>query len=243
MVRSYEEAGKDPKRKWQCFCCGKFFNNYDEYKSHIVGTHDQGREYIKCPTCDAPVRDMFAHFRAKHPNRAMPKGVQTRVGIWHDYSISGKKKKTRVQAHKGEFESQKNGQIIKYRSNFERDFYEQLESDLDVMSYAGEPFKVPYFWSGAWHEYTPDIRVDFIDGSVEIWEIKPAAQTGEEYDQNQAKWVAMNNFAKNMGWQFTVQTEVALGKLKNKIRKQRLLYESSSQKDPSTCPSPPLPLD
>jgi hypothetical protein len=222
----FEDAGKEAKRKWQCFVCGKQHDNYDSYKIHILENHEEGREYLKCPSCDAPVRDMRSHFTIKHKNRLMPKGIQMRVGVWHDFKPSGKKKTRKPHFNSGEFDSRKNGAMIKYRSGVERDFYEQLESDLDVVAYQAEPFKVPYCWQGEWHNYIPDLRVDFTDHSIEIWEIKPANQT--EYEQNQCKWAAMKNFAEHMGWEFVVQTpEVALGKLKAKIRRQRKLNEST----------------
>ena len=83
-----------------------------------------------------------------------------------------------------------------------------------------EPFKIPYYWKGKWHDYIPDIRVNYVDGSTEIWEVKPASQT--DYEQNKCKWTAMNDHAANMGWRFIVQTEVGLGKFKNKMLRQRL---------------------
>jgi hypothetical protein len=227
MARLFEDAGtkKSQKRKWQCFVCGKSYNNFGEYKEHIKMEHEEGREFLTCPveTCGAPVRDMKTHFRVKHPKRAMPSGLQARVGVWHDFRPSGSgKKKTGTKKPKfrqGEFESKKSGCLLTYRSGMEENFYNLLEQDGDVESFFAEPFKVPYFYQGKWHNYVPDIRINYIDGSVEIWEVKPANQT--HYDQNQAKWAAMNDHAHNMGWEFIVQTEVGLGKLKKKVQRQK----------------------
>jgi len=116
--------------------------------------------------------------------------------------------------------SHKNKCEIKYRSGMEEEFYNLLETDGDVAAFAAEPFKVPYFWAGKWHNYIPDIRVNFIDGSSEIWEVKPANQT--DFDQNKAKWAAMNDHALNLGWKFFVQTEVGLGKLRAKVKRQQI---------------------
>jgi hypothetical protein len=149
----------------------------------------------------------------------MPTGIQMKVGVWHDFKPGGAKKKTRKPKFRsGEFVSDKSGTMIPYRSGMEEEFYSLLEQDVDVSKFAAEPYKVPYFWQGAWHNYIPDIRVDFIDGSTEIWEVKPANQTAQA--QNKAKWAAANNWATNHGWTFTVQTEVAIGKLKHKLKKQ-----------------------
>lgn len=218
----FEDSGKVQKRKWQCFVCGKSYDDYPEYKEHILTEHEKGREYLECPDCGAPVRDMPMHYKAKHPKRIMPKNLQTRVAVWRDFKSSGAKKKTKKPTFRqGTFSSQKSGCDLTYRSGMEEEFYNLLEQDSDVTSFHAEPFKVPYYFKGKWHDYIPDIRVNFIDGSTEIWEVKPATQTGPEYEQNQAKWAAMNDHAQNYGWQFVVQTEVALGKLRKKVARQR----------------------
>ena len=222
MSRLFEDAskGKGQKRKWQCFVCGKTYDAYAEYKDHIITEHDEGREYISCPSCEAPVRDIKMHFKAKHPQRAMPTGIQFKVGVWHDFKPGGAKKQTRKPKFRsGEFVSDKSGCLIPYRSGMEEEFYSLLEQDTDVSKFSAEPYKVPYFWQGEWHNYIPDIRVDFIDGSTEIWEVKPANQTAQK--QNQAKWASATNWATSHGWTFTVQTEVAIGKLKTKLKRQR----------------------
>lgn len=225
MALYFEDAGNSGKRMWQCFVCGRKYDDFLVYKTHITDNHEEGREFVTCPDCSTPVRDLIMHYKAKHPKRVLPKGVQTRVAVWRDFSSGGNKKKTtkKVNFRTGTFTSKKSGCDLHYRSGMECEFYELLECDMDVAAFFAEPFKVPYYYQGAWHDYIPDIRVNFIDGSTEIWEIKPANQTA--YDQNRAKWGAMNDHALNHGWQFTVQTEVGLGKLKAKIKKQQIINE------------------
>lgn len=232
MTLLFEDAGIK-KRKFQCFVCGKNYETIESMNEHILLEHDEGREFIKCPTCNYCVRDLKTHFSVKHPNRMMPSGVQTRVGIWHDFKPGkdGKQNKTtrKVKFRSGTFSSIKCGKDFQYRSGMECEFYALLESDLDVISFDAEPFKIPYFHKGDWHNYLPDIRVNFVDGSTEIWEIKPANQT--HYEQNKCKWAAANNFCSNLGWGFVVLTEVGLGKLKTKLKQQQLmtLLESERQ--------------
>lgn len=224
MALYFEDTGNRGKRSWQCFVCGRKYDDFNVYKEHIIGNHEEGREFITCPDCKTPVRDLVMHYKAKHPKRIMPKGVQTRVAIWRDFSAGGKKKTTKkVNFRTGSFTSKKSGCDLKYRSGMECEFYELLESDRDVAAFYAEPFKIPYYYQNEWHNYIPDIRVNFVDGSTEIWEIKPANQT--DYDQNRAKWGAMNDHALNHGWQFAVQTEVGLGKLRAKIKKQQNLND------------------
>lgn len=225
MAKLFQDAGKSGARKWQCFVCGRNYEDFVTYKEHILGNHEEGREFIKCSDCGAPVRDLVMHYKAKHPKRALPNGVQTRVAVWRDFKAGGEKKATKKPSFRtGSFSSKKSGCDIHYRSGMECEFYELLEADKDVVAFFGEPFKVPYFFQGQWHDYIPDIRINFIDGSTEIWEIKPANQTA--YDQNRAKWASMNDHAANHGWGFVVQTEVGLGKLKTKVKRQYQLNES-----------------
>jgi hypothetical protein len=223
MPLTFEDAGFGAKRRWQCFVCGKQYEDYAGYKDHVVTDHEEGREWIKCPDCEAPVRDMKMHYAAKHPNRVLPKDCQTRVAVWFDHKRQkdGTKKPTarKTNFRKGSFTSQKCGRDFVYRSGLEEEFFNLLEEDADVESWAAEPFKIPYFWHNEWHNYIPDIRINFVDGSTEIWEVKPANQT--DYEQNKCKWAAANNYCSNIGWDFIVMTEVGLGKFKHKIKKQR----------------------
>lgn len=219
MARLFEDAGQN-NRSWMCFVCGRKYVSYEEYKTHIVTEHEEGREYLKCPACEAPVRDVKTHFKVKHPNRHLPTDVQFKVTVWHDFSPNGtKKKKTRVNVRTGHFPSKKMNEDLYYRSGLEADFYKCLEEDPDIKTYKIEPFKVPYFWQGEWHNYIPDILVEFIDGVKEIWEVKPGVRTNDE--QNLAKWNSADAQAKNIGWRFVVQTEVGLDKYRAKLKKKR----------------------
>ena len=219
MSKLFEDAGLQGKRKWQCFVCGKQYNDFESYKEHIIDKHEEGREFITCPTCNTPVRDVRAHFRAKHPKRQMPSNCQMKVAIWQDFSHSGRKKRKKPSFREGFFVSNKmSGAELHYRSGYECDVYECLENDLDVHAYYVEPFKIPYFYKGKWHQYIPDLRIIYIDETVDICEIKPANQT--HYEQNKAKWSAMNEHVKKHGWRFTVITEVGIDKLKTKVKKQ-----------------------
>lgn len=210
---------KDNSRKWRCFVCGKQYAIYEEYKDHIVTEHQEGREFISCPDCQAPVRDLPSHYKVKHPKRLMPKNVQTKVSVWSDFS-TGKRKSKALNFEKGYFESNKmNKALYYYRSSYERDIYNLLEADTDVIGYFAEPFKIPYFYNQKWSNYVPDLRIDYIDGSVEIWEIKPASQT--HYEINQAKWSAAANYTENHGWKFNLITEVGINKLKAKIKRRQ----------------------
>jgi len=214
--------GRDPhKRNWQCFSCGVKFEDYALYVSHIIQEHEEGRDYVKCPvdSCGAPVRDLKAHFKTKHPNRAVPAGVQLKSTIWKDFSNNKRGKTRKPNFKEGWFESGKmSGKKMYYRSGYELDIFKCLDLDKDVKHFYSEPFKVPYYFDKEWHNYIPDIKVEFVDGVTEIWEIKPMTQLSLE--KNQAKWVAMNSYAEKLGWGFTVITENGINLMKKKIRHQ-----------------------
>jgi hypothetical protein len=199
--------------------CGQEFKEYDEFKSHIIESHEEGREYLTCPKCQGPVRDIKMHYKAKHPGWEVPKGIQHKTTVWNDFSSRGKKRSTGVKFRKGTFISNKmNGKELYYRSGFEAEVYEVLEALPDVVTYDAEPLEIPYLFNGKSKRYRPDLSILFADGHKEIWEIKPATQTA--LPVNEAKWTAANTYCQNRGWEFMVLTEVGFGKLKRQIKRQ-----------------------
>ena len=150
----------------------------------------------------------------------MPKNGQLRATIWRDFNR--KKKRTQKPSFKeGYFTSIKNdNQKFHYRSGWELDCYEMLEELNECTAWHGESFKVPYFFNGKEHNYTPDMSVKFKDGHVEIWEIKPTTQTG--LPRNKAKWEAAKAYCEARGWEFKVKPEKEIEKLKMQVRRQNL---------------------
>ena len=207
------------KRKYQCFVCGLVFEEYEDYKSHILETHDEGREYILCPLtrCGSPVRDMRLHFKCHHPSEKLPKIGQMKALVWKDQGKDGKLKQRKPNFREGYLTSNKNGgQQMHYRSGFECEVYECLEQMKEVMSYQVEPLKVQYSFMGEIHEYNPDLKIFFDDGRTEIWEIKPSNQT--HLPKNLAKWQACQQHCDSRGYLFQVLTEKGLQNLKNNLK-------------------------
>lgn len=206
-------------RKYACFVCGRQFEVFDEFTAHIVETHEEGREYVRCPLerCQACVRDIRLHFKFKHQHEPLPKNGQMKAMIWKDQG--NKKVKTRKpRFREGYMMSTKNGKEMHYRSGKECELYECLEQMPEVLKYDVEPFAVKYFKpdTGEVHEYNPDLSIVFDDGHVEIWEVKPANQTHLKI--NQAKWTACQQHCEQRGWDFVVITEVGIEKLKKRVR-------------------------
>lgn len=208
-------------RKYQCFCCGLEFENYQEFKIHILDEHEEGREYVLCPLdhCKAPVRDLIMHFKVKHPSFDLKqiKG-QFKAMIWHDFSARGKKKTKKPKFKQGKYQSTKTGKVLPYRSGMEEKVYKLLDQHDDVLSFDYEPFQVDYIHKGQAHKYIPDIFVTFLDGHRELWEVKPSSQTNLEVNKN--KWLAANDACEKRGWQFKVLTEKRIDQLEKFIKRQ-----------------------
>ena len=209
------------KRKFSCFVCGIEFNNIETMNEHILKTHEIGREYIQCPLCGYCIRDLNLHAKAKHPNRKLPTyNGPARVLVWKDQKGVKRGKKGKNKFREGHFVSMKNGsKEFYYQSSYECEVFECLEQIPEIIAYDAQPFKsgIPYLYKGDQHHYFPDISIQFVDGHIEIWEIKPANQT--LLPLNEAKWDAAKRFCQTRNWDFIVITEVGIGRLKSLIKK------------------------
>lgn len=118
------------------------------------------------------------------------------------------------------------------RSKWERDFFETLISNPDVLKVASEEIVVPYYFKAnkKWHRYYPDFffAIRKNDGSIGkyIVEVKPYAQTQKPqprgshpsqkrkynremfvFMKNIAKWEACIQFCKKNKCEFLILTE------------------------------------
>jgi len=205
-------------RQYACFVCGMSYSKFDEFTSHILETHDEGREFVRCPLerCGACVRDLRQHFKTKHKTEKMPKCGQIKATIWKDQNTkTGKMTQRKPKFREGYMWSVKNGKEVHYRSGMECEVYECLEANEEVITYDVEPFAITYSFQGEIHEYNPDLKINFSDGRVEIWEVKPSNQTS--LPKNNAKWAACQYFCESRGYKFMVLTEVGMQKLKKGI--------------------------
>jgi hypothetical protein len=219
MTLPFEDRESKSQRKWQCFVCGVEYKTYEDFCTHIRDTHEEGREYLNCPKCAAPVRDMKMHYKLKHKGWDVPPG-QHRVTLWADFSSGKAKKKPNVKFRDGTFVSGKmNGKELHYRSGYECEVYELLEQLPNVVCYDAEPLEIPYLHNGKWRKYRPDLSILFDDGHKEIWEIKPKTQTSLPI--NEAKWTYAVEFCQGKGWEFQVLTEIGIGKMRATVNNMR----------------------
>lgn len=201
---------KNNTRSYICFVCFQDFENVEAFRQHIVNNHEEGTDYVPCPSCKIPLRDVLRHFALKHPESIFPKNYPTKPIVIRDIKkISKKKKPTYKQ---GNFFSKKNNKDLFFRSGMELEFYKILENKKDVLKYNAEPIEIDYQYEGSSHKYIPDILVEYQDNKKELWEIKPKSQT--KLPKNQAKWQAANEYCKRRNWDFLVLTERGLRLLK-----------------------------
>lgn len=208
-------------KKYTCFCCGVQFEEFKEYKEHIIEEHDEGRDFVICPLerCQTPVRDLRLHFKVKHPSQKCPTKTQIKATIWRDKTPGKDKLKTRKpKFREGYYESIKMEKSFKYRSGYECTVFECLDSLNEIQGFDVEPFEISYIHKGEAKKYIPDIFISYHDGRKEIWEIKPTNQT--HLQKNKDKWFAANEACKLRGWKFKVITEKGIEKLKKKVREQ-----------------------
>ena len=212
----------DGTSKYCCFCCGLQFSDYDEFKSHIIGDHEEGRDFVRCPLdhCGAPVRDVKLHLKVKHPGfKSCGFTGQSRAIVWRDFSPKGKKTR-KPKFKQGKYESAKTGKVLTYRSGLEERLYKILDRHDEVVSFYSEPFHIDYIHKGQAHKYIPDLIVHFMDGTRAVWEVKPANQT--DLEQNKNKWRAAEQACKVRGWGFEVFTEQRINKLELEVKRQNL---------------------
>lgn len=201
---------KDNTRSYICFVCFQDFENIDSFRQHIINNHEEGTDYVPCPSCKIPLRDVTRHFALRHPELAFPKNYPTKPIVIRDIKKIHKKKKTTYK--QGNFFSKKNNKDLFFRSGMELEFYKILETKSDVIKYNAEPIEIDYQYEGGNHKYIPDILVEYQNNKKELWEIKPKSQT--KLPKNQAKWQAANEYCKRRNWNFLVLTERGLRLLK-----------------------------
>lgn len=117
-----------------------------------------------------------------------------------------------------------------FRSSWELKYMRFCDISENVLSWASESVKIPYYSpvDKKMHTYYPDfiLRVKKKDGTTKtiLVEIKPFRQTrppkiaknrnvktmiteSETYSVNQAKWAAAKHFCTEQGWEFYLLTE------------------------------------
>jgi len=143
------------------------------------------------------------HITSEETKMKISKSLKGHIGANKGGTISDEQKEKlsiaaskRVQENKGHngrgrygwFYFIKNKKRLFYRSHLERDWYKLLEKLSMVKSYKTEPVAIPYVWKGKIHRYIPDLLIKYMDGSLDLIEIKPEFAWNNL--QNKTKWEA-----------------------------------------------------
>lgn len=141
-----------------------------------------------------------------------------------------------AKTHKGLFKVKNrhkyvgNVNNVVYRSGWELKVMMDLDHDSKVMRWSSEELMIPYILQGRRRRYYPDFFVEYIDGTKELWEIKPHKETrpptksksrrrliqeATTFEMNKAKWAAATEWCNRRGVKFRVLTEKELFKRKN----------------------------
>lgn len=123
------------------------------------------------------------------------------------------------------FESQYNKPII-YRSSWEMIFINWLEHSNSVKYWGSESLGINYYnpIKKRMSTYYPDFIVEFTDGSIHLFEIKPKHETIkpkntnnkykiETYITNISKWKSAKEYCINNNMKFSIITEDTINKL------------------------------
>ena len=210
----------------KCFVCGRPAVTLDELKRHLHDEHVYEKEYLTCQQCGVPIRDAAIHYRASHPTLKV-QGGPARVAVLYSWDGKGKRVKARgrrMQWKDGNFFSEKNQQLIHYRSSWELKVMKILEASVRVESYRFEPFSISYLFNGERCGYIPDFLVKFKDGTLLLLEIKPQNQCDDA--RNKAKWTAALEYAESHRITFRIWTEIMIDKLNRIGRDPQALTET-----------------
>jgi hypothetical protein len=148
--------------------------------------------------------------------------IKSKEGKWKgekNPAYGGQSKEIREKMSKTRSERIQNGQIhgrilgtlntkkggtIRYRSNWEKQYVEDLEKDESVISYIFEPLILEYEYDQK-RNYIPDILIIYKDGSKKLVEIKPSYFLDAEI--NKCKFSAARKYCEEKDMIFEVWTE------------------------------------
>jgi hypothetical protein len=96
-----------------------------------------------------------------------------KIGAANSLAILEGRRHPESYSRSGWFDSEKNARRYHYRSSWELEWYEYLEFDNKTRAFWVEPFAIPYYFDGLVRLYHPDILVEYMDGSLELMEVRP----------------------------------------------------------------------
>lgn len=188
------------KENFICKFCSKKFLLVGQLSGHVPTCN-------KNPNYDLNLNNLVVNFkRIRVPGTSGPKPAvsESNRTRWNDRS-----KRHKIGWIKGYYISRKS-KISHYRSSYEKEYYNILESNSSVLTYEVEPLTIYYNFNNEIKRYIPDLLVYYKD-KKELVEIKPSDQL--ECVKNLAKFKAAKEYCKENGLQFVIVTEKDIFKL------------------------------
>lgn len=225
VVSFLKDMKKEESKKYVCFICSQEFPNYVFWKNHIKDKHEINKDYLLCPECDVPCRDLKTHYLRYHKKVQIPQDIPLRVEKMFDWTQKySRDKKKKNKWKQGVFDSIKMGKQITYRSSWERDVMICLEKCVDVIEYYGDNYLcIPYSIKGSTHRYWPDFTIKMKNNKTFIIEIKPIDQV--TWEINQYKWKSAVAYCLARQWEFQVWTQKHIRKIKTRAVRNDILFE------------------
>jgi len=99
---------------------------------------------------------------------------------------------------------------IHFRSLMEKEVFEMLDKNADILTYISEPLSIEYFYLNEDYKrnYIPDLLITYKNGIQKLIEIKPNYLL--ENDKNKCKFQAAQQYCENKNLIFEVWTEKEL---------------------------------
>ncbi len=103
------------------------------------------------------------------------------------------------------------GKSVAFESALERDFLVLLDFDVQVARVIGQPMQHSFLDAdGRSRRYTPDFRVDHVDGTSSVHEVKYRDDLWANWKNLRPGIKAARKHARQQGWSFSVVTEVEI---------------------------------
>ena len=100
------------------------------------------------------------------------------------------------------------GRCIGYESKLERDFYLKKEFDNTISDYEEQPIRFAGVVNGKKVSYTPDTRINFLDGKPgQIVEIKYQEELEEKAAELEPRFTLARDHTRENGMDFVIATE------------------------------------
>lgn len=101
----------------------------------------------------------------------------------------------------GFYFSTKMNKEIKYRSSYEKRFISLLDKDISIKQFEYEPFSIQY---NIGKRYLPDFKIEYINGTIELIEVKPLFKLEDETVKLKAQAAML--FCQEKGWNYRFVT-------------------------------------